>query len=453
MTIYSNHFVGDDEVPRVMSQEKKRRDSRALIGAEDRSLIGSSCRVSQYTQSENALKQRLKDIDHSFHQTNRRISHETHELKQILHGLQRDLKVSRPVVDYYVPTQLELSEAPRWRRYTTSTFPTTEKLRVKGLDKVAGLKTAGDDGGKVEREENPSQGNLTKRPQRSNSLASIREAKELRDFKQEAEPLDQKFTKESRPIQKDNGDVKDYGEGPSDGKMPIHSQNVELKPRMSTGGSDHKNGKQTQLNCSGSSNGRILPDRPSAEQLLQTARRRSVAGAGAQANAFWGRFMTSESDAAEQTVSVPQPSRTRRVTVGHKPAMLGAPRQRTSLQEITSLSSPYQPKLRKSSLSYPQYYGNPSPRNMNSSIQGNNPRMSPLLEIADEDQYEGPRRRASVAYRTRSRRKHSTLPPLPEDSVAKRSTESTGVWTALSSCRYLRKEEKEITIDDIFRKD
>ena len=64
-------------------------------------------------------------------------------------------------------------------------------------------------------------------------------------------------------------------------------------------------------------------------------------------------------------------------------------------------------------------------------------------------------RRLSVAHgRARRISRGTGLPPLREGEVAQRSQQETSAenWSDLSKCRYLRKEEQEISIDDIFSK-
>ena len=417
-----------DENDAEMSKEKRRRDSRALIGAEDRSLIGSNTRISQYTQSENALKQRLKDIDQSHQQSNRRISHETRELRQILHGLQKDLKVSR----HYVPTQLEERQLQpvRTRRNTTSSFPGPPE-RLELLHKVLDDSSESEVGLPVDM---PSNAYLAKR-RRSNSMPSMKAARDLRNIQEE----------DANPAQA------------TEERDKTEEEETIVRLQNPTRGAADDKTRRPAVHDSGSGN-RVYPKRISAERLQQDARKRSTASAGQAAfsNAFLGRFLTSDESSAGAQVATPHPARVRRSTVAHRTAeMPGAPRKRLSAHELgPGSSSAFQPTLRKASLSYPLWGGGPanSPsRTSNPAAPPSSPRPPPASPLSEMES-SAARRRLSVANRARSRRKASTLPPLVEDPAASKAAEDK-VWTELARCRYLRRDESELTIEDIFRKD
>lgn len=129
-----------------------------------RSLDNSSGFVtsrSHLTQPENELKQKLNAIDSSIKISNKKINKETHELRQILYDLQRDLKVSKSV-SHYVPSPIEEQETKqtkRVRRVTVATAPGDLQLQRAEIfpKNVAEGKTTAEDVPGV------TQGNSTKR--------------------------------------------------------------------------------------------------------------------------------------------------------------------------------------------------------------------------------------------------------------------------------------------------
>lgn len=94
-----------------------RKVSRSIV---DNSLTVNSGTGCHFKQPENELKQKLDALDTSFKISNKKISNETRELKQILFDLQRDLKDSKS--SNYVPSILEeqRGQVKRHRRITVA---------------------------------------------------------------------------------------------------------------------------------------------------------------------------------------------------------------------------------------------------------------------------------------------------------------------------------------------
>ncbi|KAJ7351676.1 hypothetical protein OS493_036091 [Desmophyllum pertusum] len=108
------------------------RDHRKISRTyEERNILASSIsRVSQISQTDNELKQKLQAIDTSHKLSNKRIKNETRELKEILHGLQRELKVSKGINHgQYIPSQFE-QPPRRSRRTTVSSVPSEDRKEV-----------------------------------------------------------------------------------------------------------------------------------------------------------------------------------------------------------------------------------------------------------------------------------------------------------------------------------
>ena len=108
----------------------QRKISRSL---EERNILASTTRVSQISQTDNELKQKLEAIDTSYKLSNKRISNETRELRGILHSLQKELKVSKGARGEYIPSIFDQRQA-RCRRFTVSSVPSEDRKEV-GVEK------------------------------------------------------------------------------------------------------------------------------------------------------------------------------------------------------------------------------------------------------------------------------------------------------------------------------
>lgn len=106
------------------------RDHRKISRSfEERNILASTSRVSQISQVDNELKQKLQAINTSHKLSNKRIKNETRELKEILHGLQRELKVSKGNYGQYVPSLIEQPQRNP-RRTTVSSVPSEDRKEV-----------------------------------------------------------------------------------------------------------------------------------------------------------------------------------------------------------------------------------------------------------------------------------------------------------------------------------
>ena len=425
------------------------RDHRKISRTyEERNILASSIsRVSQISQTDNELKQKLLAIDTSHKLSNKRIKNETRELKEILHGLQRELKVSKGINhSQYVPSQFE-QPPRRSRRTTVSSVPSEDRKEV-GFERD------------LQRSEKRNSDDLARN--RSGSFPPVSEA---RDEKKINDALDDKFAENKLDTQHDVFDepggevIKVFIEQTKSAQQTNDWQNDEitLTPRAQNKTElpsiEQENYPQRRISGTGIDPKRLAKSSPK-EQQQQGERKRSTS------DVFRGRFVTADTNYLDTSLS----SSTRRTSQTQPRGEVGrgVNRLRPSIVEEFS-SVPNQKEQRKTSLGMPPY---PWQRKGSVGNRGDSPMTGHgslgRLDSHDAEvvfdalpDYLGGRRLSVAQGRVRRISRGTGLPPLKEERVAQKKSlqgSSAENWSDLSKCRYLRKEEQEISIDDIFDK-
>lgn len=412
------------------------RDHRKISRTfEERNILASTTRVSQISQADNELKQKLQAINTSHKLSNKRIKNETRELKEILHGLQRELKVSQGNYSQYVPSLIEQPQR-KPRRTTVSSVPSEDRKEValeRDLHARGGERNSGEDA-------------IPRR--RSGSYPPslhLHDSKRTKDVLGDEPALE---NKPSKVLEKSGGKVKDVAEqtkssqqiGDWQSELNVRTQNRTEFPEI-------EQDKHPHTRITRNENEQKCVERSHKEPQVQGERKRSTS------DAFRGRFVIN-SDSCFTDAST-----TRRTSKNQQKAESGRGRLRPSVvEEFSSVPSTYEP--RKTSLSAPQY-----PWQRKGSIGDR--KGSPMAGSSGRYDLQGAEvvfdalpdylggRRLSVAHgRARRISRGTGLPPLREGEVDQMSQQEKAAenWNDLSKCRYLRKEEQEISIDDIFSK-
>lgn len=409
------------------------RDHRKISRSfEERNILASTSRVSQISQVDNELKQKLQAINTSHKLSNKRIKNETRELKEILHGLQRELKVSKGNYGQYVPSLIEQPQR-KPRRTTVSSVPSEDRKEV-GLERDLHAR-----GG----ERNSGEDAIPRR--RSGSYPP---SFHLHDAKKPKDVLDDEPA--GKELEKAGGKVKDVAEqtkssqqiGDWQSELNARTQNRTEFPEIEQDKYPHRRITRAE------NEQKRFEERFPKEPRDQGERKRSTS------DAFRGRFVINSDSCYTEA------STTRRTSKTQQKGDSGRGRLRTSVvEEFSLVPSPNEP--RKTSLSTPQYswQRKGSIGDRRGSPMAGSPGRYDLHDAevvfdALPDYLGG--RRLSVAHgRTRRISRGTGLPPLREGEVTQKSQqEKSGEnWSDLSKCRYLRKEEQEISIDDIFSKE
>lgn len=410
---------------RKTSCNKMSRDQRKLSRSlEECNIHGSTPSVSQISQTDNELRQKLKAINTSYKLSNKRIRNETRELKEILHGLQRELRVSQGA--QYIPSLFEHPPAQgRARRTTVSSVPSED---IKQQDQQ-----------RLSKEIKP---DIMAR-RRSGSFPPATHAHQLKKLK---DALDN----EPDEIQDPEDELRD--------KEP-QTEHIGNSPHTQTITSfwvnERDENKAHPDNISQAGSQRLLVKRSQSTEQQQRGGRKKSSNEGSHpfSKVFRGRFMTNQ-DKTLSNGSTRKLSRAQQLSESSNE--VGLHRQRPSIDEDYSSA----PNQRKTSLDVPQY---PWQRKRNTGNRGDSPRtgLHGRFDVHDTglafdslpENLGG--RRLSVAHgRTRKTSRATGLPPLTEEktppTLQKPPAES---WSDLAKCRYLRKEEKKISIDDIFSKE
>ena len=415
------------------------RDHRKISRSfEERNILASTTRVSQISQADNELKQKLQAIDTSHKLSNKRIKNETRELKEILHGLQRELKVSKGNYGQYVPSLMEQPQR-KPRRTTVSSVP-SEDRKEDGLERD--LHAHGGD-------KNSCEDTIPRR--RSGSYPP---SLHLHDSKRTKDVLDDEpaENKPSKALEKTGGEVKDVAEqtkswkqiGDWQSEVNARKQNRTEFPEIEQDKYSHRRITRTE------NEQKRIEERSAKEPQDQGERKRSTS------DAFRARFVINSDSCYTSTNG----STTRRTSKAQQKGDSGRLRQRPSVvEEFSSFPSPNEP--RKTSFSTPQY-----PWQMKGSIgdrKGSPMAGSPgRYDLHDAEvvfdalpDYLGGRRLSVAHGRARKISRGTGLPPLREGEVTQKSQQEKSAenWSDLTKCRYLRKEEQEISIDDIFSKE
>ena len=429
------------------------RDQRKISRSfEERNILASTTRVSQISQTDNELKQKLEAIDTSYKLSNKRISNETRELRGILHSLQKELKVSKGARGEYIPSIFEQRQA-RSRRITVSSVPSEDRKEV-GVEKSQ-------QGYSKEREHD---GNPRRR---SGSFPPSTHAHDAKTIKNAgSDDVDVR----NEIIQEEENDVFEEHEG-HERDVVLHEKTKSQKTQeiLSDFNADRTNpqtqsrkqflgnersehGTNRRVSQAGS---QIIFGRHSAEQKQQQCDGRkysSTESAQSFSKAFRGRFVASQDTTLSS--SFRKTSRTQRSSESARE--VGLNRQRPSIvEEYCSV-----PNQRKVSLNVSQY---PWQRKRSIGNRGDSPSsgLQGRLDAHEpEKSFDGLSenfggRKVSVANgRVRRISRATGLPPLKEEQKTSQMVQETPTenWRDLAKCRYLRKEENELSIDDVFDK-
>lgn len=403
---------------------------------EERNILASTTRVSQISQADNELKQKLQAINTSHKLSNKRIKNETRELKEILHGLQRELKVSKGAYGQYVPSLIEQPQR-KPRRATVSSVSSEDRKQValeRNLHARSGERNSGDDA--VPR------GRSGSYPPSLHTHDEKR-AKDVLDD----EPAE---NKSGKVLEKTGERVTCAGEqAKSSQQIGDWQSEVNARIQISKEFPEIEKDKYPPRRISHTENEqKRLGEISAKEQLEYGERKRSTS------DVFRGRFVINSGSCYSDAGT------TRRTSKPQQKGESGIGRLRPSVvEEFSSVPSPNEP--RKTSLSTPQYpwqrKGSVGDRK-GSPMAGSPGRYdlhdSEVVFDALPDYLGG--RRLSVAHgRARRISRGTGLPPLREEGAAQKlqQEKSAKNWSDLSKCRYLRKEEQEISIDDIFSKE
>ncbi|XP_078353133.1 uncharacterized protein LOC144637919 [Oculina patagonica] len=411
------------------------RDHRKISRSyEERNILASTTRVSQISQADNELKQKLQAINTSHKLSNKRIKNETRELKEILHGLQRELKVSKGNYGQYVPSLIEQPQR-KPRRTTVSSVPSEDRKEI-ALERVSHGRNA----------ERFLEDDATSR-RRSGSYPP---ALHVHDVKKTKDGSDEQLAqnKPDKVLDKTGGKVKDVEQSKS--SQQIGEVNARLQNRTEFPDIEQEKSPQRRISRAENEQKR-LAERSPKELQQQGERKRSTS------DAFRGRFVINpDTNYSETTLS----SSMRRTSQTQQKGESGRAKLRPSVvEEFSSVPSPKE--QRKTSLGMPQY-----PWQRKGSVGDR--RGSPMTgspgryDLHDAEvvfdalpDYLGGRRLSVAHGRARKISRSTGLPPLREEGVTQKSQQERSAenWSDLSQCRYLRKDEQEITIDDIFSKE
>ena len=420
-----------------------RKVSRTL---EDRNIIGSMTRVAQIAQADNELKQKLESIDQFYKLSNKRINNETRELKQILHGLQHELRVSK-ADPQYVPSLYEMPSI-RSRRKTVSSVP-SEDRKQNTIERDLWRNTL----------HRPSHDNVKDR-RRSTSYPSVcRHGQEVKkqteiydedggvDFLVRAEDFQHSGLNQARDV------VKEI-EGQRKTSQVIH-RSFDTRKNGTGMCAQH----EAELLWHGHDNRLIshmdcklkLPEKgfPNDQHLTGRRKRSTIDCESHFADIVRGTFTASRETPYENDAVVSQP---KNPPGRFLQANLNVSRQsRGNVAEKNRLT-PYLCSQKKTSLGISQKLG------QRKGTQS--PATNTQLRIQEEHDFDSPpeqfRRMKGVGVHGRVRRSSrvSGLPPLKEERLTPRQEKEKPFesWSELAQCRYLRKEVKELGIDDIFGK-
>lgn len=417
------------------------RDQRKLSRSlEERGTLASITRSSQLSQKDNELKQKLDAIDTSYKLSNKRIKKETRELREILYGFQRELKLSKPMKEVYTPSLLEKPHHGRVRRTTVSSVPSEDRKEVwlercqDGREKAKYLEFSDMERRKSESFQSGSPAHdvqtIEEGISREKPCDKIRSAQEdeLKELKDNRSPVfAQEIIRDLRAQQPKSSELKN--------ELNFLPEGSQTKTWESESG--------VSRSVVQAGNRRVLGH--SLTEHQDRRKKSSVDGSHSFSKSFRGRFITDETISTGSTRKKSQPQQI---------SEIGMNRHRPSIGE----ELPSVPKQRKVSLNVPLY---PRQRKDSNGRDGS-PMGGPPMRLSSNDSSVSAfdslpenlgGRRMSVAHgRVRKISRATGLPPLKEET--NRQQESlVENWGDLAKCRYLRKEENDISIDDIFRKE
>lgn len=391
----------------IMSRDQ-RKISRSL---EEGSILASTDQLAPISQTDNELKQKLEAIKTSHKLSNKRIRQETRELKKILYDLQKELKVSKGAHGRYIPSLLNQPQG-RLRRTTVGSVPQEDRKEASQFER--------DQQGRVKKGLNH---DFTRR-RRSGSFPPISQTdleKTRQSYSLTPSQHDENNTIPARPreelqrlspcTQPGLPSQLDSNQGPEIISSPYEQQQSEKQYLATT-----VCGKfATREDPITSNSPRSSYQSP---QLYKTSASRR------ETRSLWQK----PSIVDEYSIKSNQnEQRKKRLSVIHN-----------NLQSTGSIG--IKAETPKTTL-----HGKFD--------TGHDPEYTPFDSLPAG--IVGGRRLSTVTHgRVRKPSRIKGLPPLKEEKTMTTPERTTAeMWSDLANCRYLRKEEKELSMDDIFGKD
>ena len=390
-----------------MSRDQ-RKISRSL---EEGSILASTDQLAPISQTDNELKQKLEAIKTSHKLSNKRIRQETRELKKILYDLQKELKVSKGTHGRYIPSLLNQPQG-RLRRTTVSSVPQEDRKEASQFER--------DQQGRVKKGLNH---DFTRR-RRSGSFPPISQT-------------DLEKTRQS------------YSLTPSQ-----HDENntIPARPREEL----QRLSPCTQPGFPSQLDSNQGPEIISSPYEQQQSEKQYLA------TTVCGKFATREgpitSNSPRSSYQSPQlykTSASRRETrsLWQKPSIV---------DEYSIKSNQNEQRKKRLSVIYNNLQSTgsigikaetPKTTLHGKFDTGHDPEYTPFDSLPAG--IVGGRRLSIVTHgRVRKPSRTKGLPPLKEEKTMTTPERTTAeMWSDLANCRYLRKEEKELSMDDIFGKD
>ena len=391
----------------IMSRDQ-RKISRSL---EEGSILASTDQLAPISQTDNELKQKLEAIKTSHKLSNKRIRQETRELKKILYDLQKELKVSKGAHGRYIPSLLNQPQG-RLRRTTVGSVPQEDRKEASQFER--------DQQGRVKKGLNH---DFTRR-RRSGSFPPISQT-------------DLEKTRQS------------YSLTPSQ-----HDENntIPARPREEL----QRLSPCTQPGLPSQLDSNQGPEIISSPYEQQQSEKQYLA------TTVCGKFATREgpitSNSPRSSYQSPQlykTSASRRETrsLWQKPSIV---------DEYSIKSNQNEQRKKRLSVIYNNLQSTgsigikaetPKTTLHGKFDTGHDPEYTPFDSLPAG--IVGGRRLSTVTHgRVRKPSRTKGLPPLKEEKTMTTPERTTAeMWSDLANCRYLRKEEKELSMDDIFGKD
>ena len=421
----------------VIMNRDRRKLSRSL---EERGTLVSLTRSTQLSQKDNELKQKLDAIDTSYKLSNKRIKKETRELREILYGFQRELKLSKDMKGAYTPSLLEKPHHGRVRRTTVSSVPSEDRKEVwperyqDRREMAKHLELSDMERRKSESSPSASPSHVVKTIE--DGIAGAKLGDKIR-IAQEDELKDNRSPVFAQEIIRDL-----RAQQPKSSELK--TELIFDPERSQTTIWENERGTSRSIVQAG--NRRIL-----GHSFTEHQDRRKKYSLDAShsplSKSFQGRFVTDN-----ETIST---GYNRKKSQPQQISEIGMNRQRPNIGE----ELPSVPKQRKISLNVPLYVRQRKDSNNRGGIPIDHgptmrlPSNDSSLSAFDSLPENLGGRRMSVAHgRIRKISRATGLPPLEEERSRQQESHVEN-WSDLAKCRYLRKEENDISIDDIFRKE
>lgn len=412
-----------------------RKLSRSL---EERNILASTTRASQISQNDNELKQKLDAINTSYKLSNKRIMNETRELREILYGLQSELNFSKEMKGVYTPSLLERRRRGRVRRTTVISVPSEDRKDVDFERDQEGR-------GKERMLEHSEMESVTvglKSASHSDDVKNMEEKPcAKKETTQDAELEKLQVNTSHVFIQEITRDDNEQHETKSEDLKTKQNFHLEENTKKTWENESDKHRSNRRVFETGK--GRSVVEHPDGRKKSSTESSHSFS------RTFRGRFVTDNDTTS--TTSTRKTSRTQQISDGNREVGIHRP----SIGE-ESVTVPSVPKQRKISLNVPPYPG----QRKDVHNRGGSPMSGHLVRPQANDSSALDSlpenlggRRISVAHgRVRKTSRTTALPPLKEE-INKQQESLLESWSDLAKCRYLRQEQNEISIDDIFRKE